>query len=74
LAFTLASRDDSSTFEEAQRAEFRQVLVEVKTLNEIVRSAGLPADTTFRSRYARKTEKMMSVLPVAMARSESSDG
>jgi FkbM family methyltransferase len=48
LAFTLASRDDSSTFdlteEEAKRAGFRQVLVEVKTLNEIVRSEGLPAD------------------------------
>jgi FkbM family methyltransferase len=48
LAFTLASRDDSSTFglteEQAKRAGFRQVLVEVKTLNEIVRSAGLPAD------------------------------
>jgi len=48
LAFTLANRDDSSTFdlteEEAKRAGFRQVLVEVKTLNEIVRSSGLPAD------------------------------
>jgi FkbM family methyltransferase len=48
LAFTLAGRDDSSTFdateEEAKRAGFRQVLVEVKTLNEIVRSEGLPAD------------------------------
>jgi hypothetical protein len=48
LAFTLASRDDSSTFdfteEEAKRSGFRQVLVEVKTLNEIVRSEGLPAD------------------------------
>jgi Methyltransferase FkbM domain len=41
-------RDDSSTFdlteEEAKRAGYRQVLVEVKTLNEIVRSEGLPAD------------------------------
>ena len=48
LPFTQASRDDSSTFdlteEEAKRAGFRQVLVEVKTLNEIVRSEGLPAD------------------------------
>jgi FkbM family methyltransferase len=48
LAFTLSSRDDSSTFdlteEEAKRAGLRQILVEVKTLNEIVRSAGLPAD------------------------------
>jgi FkbM family methyltransferase len=48
LPFTLASRDDSSTFdltaEEAKRAGFRQVLVEVKTLNEIVRSEDLPAD------------------------------
>jgi len=44
LAFTLANRDDSSTFdlteEEAKLAGFRQVLIEVKTLNEIVRSAG----------------------------------
>jgi len=48
LAFTLAGRDDSSTFnlteEEAKRAGFRQVFVEVKTLDEIVRSEGLPAD------------------------------
>lgn len=48
LAFTLASRDDSSTFnlteEEAKSAGFQQILVEVKTLNEIVRSAGLAAD------------------------------
>jgi FkbM family methyltransferase len=48
LPFTLAGRDDSSTFdlteEEAKRAGFRQVLVEVKTLNDIVRSAGVPAD------------------------------
>lgn len=47
-AFTLANRDDSSTFdlteEEAKRAGFRQVLVEVKTLNEIVRSSGVPPD------------------------------
>ena len=48
LAFTLANREDSSTFdlteEEAKRAGFRQVLVEVETLNEIVRSSGLPPD------------------------------
>jgi FkbM family methyltransferase len=47
-AFTLASRDDSSTFdlteEEAKRAGFRQVLVQVKTLNDIAQAAGLPAD------------------------------
>jgi FkbM family methyltransferase len=48
LVFSLANRDDSSTFdlteEEAKRAGFRQILIEVKTLNEIVRSEGLPAD------------------------------
>lgn len=48
LPLTLSSRDDSSTFdwteEEARRAGLRQILVEVKTLNEIVRCAGLPAD------------------------------
>jgi FkbM family methyltransferase len=48
FAFTLASRDDSSTFdlteEEAKRAGFRQVMVEVKTLNEIARSTELPPD------------------------------
>src|ERR1700685_57424 len=41
LTFTLADRDDSSTFvlseEEAKKAGLRQVAVEVKTLNEIVR-------------------------------------
>jgi FkbM family methyltransferase len=48
LAFTLSERDDSSTFdlteEQAKSAGLRQVMVEVKTLNEIVRSEGLPAD------------------------------
>jgi FkbM family methyltransferase len=45
LPFTIASRDDSSTLslseEEARDAGFRRVLVEVKTLNEIVGSRGL---------------------------------
>jgi len=48
LTFTLADRDDSSTFvlseEEAKKAGFRQITVEVKTLNEIIRSEGLAAD------------------------------
>jgi FkbM family methyltransferase len=48
LAFTLCTRDDSSTFtmteDEARRAGLQQIFVEVKTLNGIVRSAGLPAD------------------------------
>jgi FkbM family methyltransferase len=48
LAFTLANRDDSSTFalteSEAKSAGLRQVLVDVRTLNEIVRSERLPAD------------------------------
>jgi FkbM family methyltransferase len=48
LAFTLANRDDSSTFvlteSEAKSAGLRQVLVNVKTLNEIVKSERLPAD------------------------------
>jgi FkbM family methyltransferase len=48
LAFTVSNRDDSSTFdlteEQAKSAGLRQVMVEVKTLNEIVRSEGLPAD------------------------------
>jgi len=48
LLLTLAVRDDSSTFamteDEARRAGVHQILVEVKTLNGIVKSAGLPAD------------------------------
>ena len=48
MAFTLANRDDSSTFglteEEARKAGLRQVIVGVTTLNEIVKAAGLPAD------------------------------
>lgn len=46
LRFTLANRDDSSTFtltkEQAQVAGLRQILVEVKTLNEISRDSGAP--------------------------------
>jgi FkbM family methyltransferase len=48
LPFTVASRDDSSTFvisaEEARRAGLRQEFVEIQTLNDIVKSQGLPAD------------------------------
>jgi FkbM family methyltransferase len=46
LPFTIAMRDDSSTLSlserEANEAGFRRVPVEVKTLNEIVSSRGLP--------------------------------
>jgi FkbM family methyltransferase len=46
LPFTIGRRDDSSTLslseEEACAAGLRRVLVEVKTLNEIVSSRGLP--------------------------------
>src|ERR1700738_1095077 len=48
LQFTLANRDDSSTFtltkEQAEAAGFRQILVDVKTLNEISRDSGSPPD------------------------------
>jgi len=44
LRFTVAQRDDSSTFvlteDEAQRAGMQQVTVEVKTLNEVAAEAG----------------------------------
>ncbi len=44
MAFTVSHRDDSSTFalsaEEARAAGLRQIMVEVKTLNEIARVAG----------------------------------
>jgi FkbM family methyltransferase len=46
LRFTVAGRDDSSTFvmsqEEALARGLRQEMVEVRTLNEIVRSSNLP--------------------------------
>lgn len=48
LQFTLANRDDSSTFtltkEQAEAAGFRQILVDVKTLNEISCDSGSPPD------------------------------
>ncbi len=47
MQFTLAERDDSSTFtlseEQARRAGLRQIHVEVKTLNDIVREVDEPA-------------------------------
>jgi FkbM family methyltransferase len=46
LQFTLSSRDDSSTFtiskDQAQAAGLRQILVDVKTLNEISCDSGAP--------------------------------
>jgi FkbM family methyltransferase len=46
LQFTLSNRDDSSTFtlskDQAQAAGLRQILVDVKTLNEISRDSGAP--------------------------------
>jgi FkbM family methyltransferase len=48
LPFSMATRDDSSTFAlsepEAREAGFQQVVVEVKTLNEIAASSGSPPD------------------------------
>jgi FkbM family methyltransferase len=46
LRFTVASRDDSSTFaltaEEARQAGFPQTIVEIRTLNQIAAAAGPP--------------------------------